>query len=316
MKKSLIALAVAATVATPMAASAAMLQAAGDQSGIDLYGSIRPQWVSLGDDVITDGGSRFGVKGSHDLGNGLSSFYRIEQKVSTANAEFPSGGRLAYAGLKGGWGAIAGGQQWTPYYSIIGSPSDIFASAGLSNYNDTGGPFRAGNALTYALPTGMVVGGAIMAVINGDITDEVGNVAEEQEDLDATSLGLSANAGPVVIGLGVHDQSDTNRTRVGLSVSGDLGPVFLAFMVEDTDPKEGDGGGTPWALTAQWLGIGLQFSELDATLDGDGVDGSDTTAWTLGYQYRLSSNTRIQFAYESADWREDDKFVARWRVDF
>ena len=78
MKKSLIALAVAATVATPMAASAAMLQAAGDQEGINLYGSIRPQWLSLSDDAIVDDGSRFGVKGSHDLGNGLSSFYTID----------------------------------------------------------------------------------------------------------------------------------------------------------------------------------------------------------------------------------------------
>lgn len=310
MKKSLIALAVAATVATPMAASAAMLQATGDQEGIELYGSIRPQWVSLDDDKITDGGSRFGVKGSHDLGNGLSSFYRIEQKVSTANAEFPSGGRLAYAGLKGGWGAVAGGQQWTPYYSTIGSPSDIFASAGLANYNDTGGPFRAGNAITYALPTGMVVGGAIMGVINGDITDEAGNVNEVQEDVDATSLGVDFNAGPVAIGLGWHDDSAFNRNRIGISVSGDLGPVFASFMIEDTDPEEGGGGEQPYAFTAQWLGIGIQYADLDA-LHEDG-----NAVWTLGYQYKLSANTRVQFAYESADWRDDDKFVARWRVDF
>jgi predicted porin len=312
MKKSLIALAVAATVATPMAASAAMLQAAGDQEGINLYGSIRPQWVSLKDDSITDGGSRFGIKGSHDLGNGLSSFYRIEAKVSTANADFPSGGRLAYAGLKGGWGAIAGGQQWTPYYSIVGSPSDIFASAGLSNYNDTGGPFRAGNALTYALPTGMVVGGAVMGVINGDVTNAEGDVLDNQDDLDVVSLGLTANAGPVVIGFGYNgdNQDEIGRDRIGLSVSGNLGPVFAAFMIEDTDPQPGLGGEQPWAITAQWLGIGLQYSDLDS-LNEDG-----NKAWTLGYQYKLSAKTRIQFAYESLDWRSDDKFVARWRVDF
>jgi len=309
MKKSLIALAVAATVATPMVVSAAALQPAGDKDAIDLYGSIRPQWVSSGDNVVTDGGSRFGVKGSHDLGNGLSSFYRIEQKVSTANADFPSGGRLAYAGLKGGFGAVAGGQQWTPYYSTIGSPSDIFASNGLSNYNDTGGPFRAGNVLSYALPSGMVVGGAIAAVINGDITDADGNVAENQDDLDATSLGLTANAGPVKIGLGLHDDSASDRTRVGLSIAGNFGPVFASFMVEDTDPKEGDGGSTPWAVTAQWMGIGLQYA------DRDGAD-EDETAFTLGYQYKLSGTTRVQFSYETNDWTDDDKFVARYRVDF
>ena len=63
MKKSLIALAVAATTAAPMAASAAMLQAAGDQEGINLYGSFRPQFISVGSERIGDGGSRFGLKG-------------------------------------------------------------------------------------------------------------------------------------------------------------------------------------------------------------------------------------------------------------
>ena len=309
MKKSLIALAVAATVATPMAASAAALQATGDQDAIDLYGSLRPQWVSDGTDSVSDGGSRFGIRGSHDLGNGLSSFYRIEQRVSTANADFPSGGRLAYAGLKGGWGAAAAGQQWSPYYLTIGSPSDIFASNGLSNYNDTGGPFRVGNALTYALPTGMVIGGAALVSIDGDITDAEGNVLEAQDDLDVTSLALTAAAGPVTIGLGMHETSISDRTRVGLSLSGDLGPVFAAFMVEDTDPKEGDGGSTPWAITAQWMGIGIQYADRDGALE-------DETAWTLGYQYRLSGTTRIQLSYESNDWTDDDKFVARYRVDF
>ena len=72
MKKSLIALAVAATVATPMAASAAMLQAADpDQSGINLYGSLRPQYVNQGNgSEMGDGASRWGIRGSHDLGNG------------------------------------------------------------------------------------------------------------------------------------------------------------------------------------------------------------------------------------------------------
>ena len=108
--------------------------------------------------------------------------------------------------------------------------------------------------------------------------------------------------------LGMHESSATDRTRVGLSLSGDLGPVFAAFMVEDTDPKEGDGGSTPWAVTAQWMGIGLQYGDRDGVVD--------ETFWTLGYQYRLSGNTRIQLSYENNDWTDDDKFVARYRVDF
>ncbi len=305
MKKSLIALAVAATVATPMAASAATLQAAEDQDAISLYGSVRPQFVSGGDESISDGGSRFGVMGDHDLGNGQSSFFRIESKVSTSNAVFGGSGRLAYAGLKGGWGAVAGGQQWTPYYTNIASPHDIFASNGLGNYT---GPGFASNALSYALPSGMAIGGAIATVINGDVADADGVVADEQNAIDAISAALTAQAGPVVIGLGVHDDSATDRTRVGLSLTGNFGPVGLGFLVEDTDPAEGEGGSTPWAITGQWMGIGLQYQDTDQAVDN--------TGWTLGYMYKLSGNTRVQFSYGSNDWTEDDKFVARYRVDF
>lgn len=308
MKKSLIALAVAATAATPMVASAAVLQAAGDQEGINVYGSLRPQFVSSGDEKIGDGGSRWGIQGSHDLGNGLKSTYRFEQKLSTESASFPTSGRLAYAGLGGNFGWVGLGQQWTPYYVTIASPSDIFASTGVGNYNNTGGPFRAGNVLAYALPQGMVVGGAIAFVINGDVADADGNILDTQDSVDATSAGLTFNAGPMKIGLGVHDTSATSKTRVGFSVGGDFGPVAATLMFEDTDPKEGDGGQNPWAITVSSMGFAAQYSDTDEAID--------STAFTLGYTYKMSANTRMQFAWETADWADNDKFVARYRVDF
>ncbi len=307
MKKSLIALAVAATVATPMAASAATLQAAGDQDGINLYGSLRPQFVSGGDESIADGGSRFGIKGDHDLGNGLSSFYRLEHKISTADSNF-GGGRLAYAGLKGGFGAVAGGQQWTPYYTTVASPNDIFASNGLANYNDTGGVWRVGNTLSYALPSGMPVGGAIAIVVNGDVTDADGNVLDDQDAVDAVSAGLTFGAGPVSIGLGYNDLSDSDASRLGLTLAADMGPVNAQVMVEDVDAGGDADSINPWAITLSGWGVGLQFASTDADEDDQAV--------TLGYMYKLSGNTRIQFSYETNDWTDDDKFVARYRVDF
>ena len=298
MKKSLIALAVAATAATPMAASAAMLQASNpDQSGINLYGSFRPQIVNEGDLSFGDGVSRWGLMGSHDLGNGLEAVYRFERKMSTNDATQAEAGRLSYAGLKGGFGAVLMGQQWTPYYNVVAGPSDIFASTGIAQYS---GPFRTGNALTYALPGGMPVGGAITFVVDGD---------GEEDDLDATSVGLTFGAGPVMIGLGVHDVAAINRTRVGLSLSGEVGGFGYAFMLEDTDPQEGDGGSTPWAVTGTFAGFALQYSDADA-------ENVDSAAITLGYTYKLSGNTRIQLAWEDSDLKEDDKFVARYRVDF
>ncbi len=300
MKKSLIALAVAATAvaSTPMTASAAMLQAANpDQSGINIYGSLRPQYVYQDGSAFGDGASRWGIQGQHDLGNGQAAFYRFERSMNTSNASQPEGGRLSYAGLKGGWGAAALGQQWTPYYGTVAGPSDIFASTGISNYS---GPFRTPNAISYALPGGMAVGGAIAFVLDGE--------EDETDVLDATSLGLTVGAGPVLIGLGVHDNALTDRTRVGLSLSGEAGGFGYAFMIEDTDPQEGDGGSTPWAITGTFAGFALQYADADLPVD--------STAWTLGYTYRVGKMSRLQLAYETRDVWDDDRFVARWRVDF
>ena len=79
-------------------------------------------------------------------------------------------------------------------------------------------------------------------------------------------------------------------------------------MIEDTDPAEGDGGSTPWAVTAQFMGFGIQYGDRDFDVD--------SAFLTLGYQYRISGNTRVQFSWEDDDLVDDDKFVARYRVDF
>lgn len=297
MKKSLITLAVAATVATPMAASAAMLQSAGDQDGINLYGSFRPQVVSTNDVIFDDGGSRWGFKGNHDMGNGLSSFYRFERSFSTATrTENDTIQRLAYAGLAGGFGKISFGNQWTPYYNTIASPSDIFASTGIPNYGSQGAtaPFRSNeSALIYALPALGIVSGAIGFIPNG----QFGGV-----ESDAVSAGLTIAAGPVNIGLGYNDVDAEADPRTGLSVGGQFGPVGATFMVED------DGIGNPWAITGTIAGFALQYSEQDLAVD--------STAWTAGYTFKMSSTTRLQLAFETADLRDDDKWVARYRVDF
>ena len=301
MKKSLIALAVAATAvaSTPMTASAAMLQAANpDQSGINIYGSLRPQYVYEDGSSFGDGASRWGIQGQHDLGNGNAAFYRFERALNTSNATQPEQGRLSYAGLKGGWGAAALGQQWTPYYNVVAGPSDIFASAGINNYT---GPFRTPNAISYALPTGMPIGGAVAFVVDGD------EEGDDEDVLDHTSLGLTATTGPVNWGLGWTDTDDDSLDRWGLSVDGNFGGFGVFFMIEDVDLTDN----TPWALTGTFAGFALQYqdADLDAAPDGD-------ETWTLGYTYRVGRMSRLQLALEESDLAADTKFVARWRVDF
>ncbi|WP_423906325.1 porin [Candidatus Spongiihabitans sp.] len=71
---------------------------------------------SAGRDALDFGtdkaGSRFGIKGSEDLGNGSSAGFHIERAISTSDTFSV---RHQNVWLKGGWGKLTLGQQGNPY---------------------------------------------------------------------------------------------------------------------------------------------------------------------------------------------------------
>ncbi len=151
MNKKLIALAVGAAMAAPMAASAAptfygQLQAEigsidnggyGDGNGanviglaIPIKGSKDPKYPpgtrqASGAGKVQSGASgiiiddnkrgRLGVKGSEDLGGSLKAIYKFEWQVETTAAKVDDGTREAYVGLKGGWGEFQVGSLKSAY---------------------------------------------------------------------------------------------------------------------------------------------------------------------------------------------------------
>ena len=74
--------------------------------------------------------------------------YRFEHKISTQNAGQP-GGRLAYAGLSGGFGTITFGQIWSASYNGTGAITD-----GSWRYGNSHTSLRVGNALSYSNSVG------------------------------------------------------------------------------------------------------------------------------------------------------------------
>src|SRR5690606_33200648 len=82
--------------------------------GVDL----RASESSLRDGVI--GASRFGLKGSEDLGYGFSAIFQLEQQFNMSTGMAPSGNyqfqRQTFAGLTSDeWGTLTLGRQ---YYSV------------------------------------------------------------------------------------------------------------------------------------------------------------------------------------------------------
>ena len=149
MKKSLVAAAVSAAVMVPVGAQAEMT----------VYGRINNALV-LEDEGGTTGstadiggvGSRFGVKASSDLGNGLTAHGRYEFGTNTDDG---AGGitstRIATAGVSGGFGRVDVGNQWSAFYNSVGVDLDPTWTVGPVGSPT---PFRSPNTIKYSNSVG------------------------------------------------------------------------------------------------------------------------------------------------------------------
>ena len=174
MKKSLVALAVLAASGIASA-----------QSTVTIYGLV-DAWVgTVKDNNLSQSGvnvlhpfsgsggglqtSRFGLKGSEDLGGGLKANFLLEAGFdpstgvansytnpftnAASNAIF---GRQSWVGLSGGFGELKLGKMWTPYDMVKGSGSANFDSLlfapSTSVWSSNSYQDRPGNSVYYETP--------------------------------------------------------------------------------------------------------------------------------------------------------------------
>ena len=165
------------------------------------YGSLRGglETGGGGDGQFFDGSSRWGVKGSAEASEGLTAVYRFEASVSTKDAT--QGGRLAYAGLSGGFGSISVGQIWNAAYNHAGAITDKSYYFG----NSTTG-YRHGNALSYAYSSG-ALGFQLDLISDGDM--------DTGKAIDKTEFGMTIGLGEVgKVALAHTNQRDKTVTKM------------------------------------------------------------------------------------------------------
>ena len=122
------------------------------------------------------------------MSEGLMAVYQFESKVSTADASQP-GGRLAYAGVSGGFGTITLGQIWNAAYNHVGAITD-----GSWFYGNAHMDYRHGNALSYATSVGPV-SMQLDAILDGKMnTDSAVDKVEFGMTVDLGDIGKVALA--------------------------------------------------------------------------------------------------------------------------
>lgn len=147
----------------------AMSESGYAQSSVTLYGLIDDA-ISYGHNTAPGGnvvamtagnlgGSRWGLKGSEDLGDGLKVVFQLENGFNPNTGSSGAGfGRQAYVGVSSQqWGTLTAGRQYVPDTDIVQSITGdnsfgaIFATPGdVDNYDNS---IRGNNSIKYVGPT-------------------------------------------------------------------------------------------------------------------------------------------------------------------
>ena len=147
MKKSVLALAVAAALAAPLAAQADTILYGSARVSVDYNDEdfIDNDFNGEGNWDVVNNASRLGVQGSEDLGGGLSAIYQYEFGVDMTEGSNFQSNRPKFVGLKGNFGTLTLGTQETPYYLVAGVTDTFNTDKSFGPTAYLGGSFNGYN---------------------------------------------------------------------------------------------------------------------------------------------------------------------------
>ena len=268
-----------------LASAVALVMAGSAIAETTVYGRARMGLIVASDNDAAVGlvndSSRFGFKGSEDLGNGMSAIYKFELGYNADNAKQKSGvsTRIGMVGLKGDFGTFAMGNMWVPVYNLVAGNVDPFNHFGLDDGYQLGS--RKGDALAYANKFGDVK--FQMAVVSNDAANNT-PAGTEDDLMDAYNVAVSFPAGPVAIGIGIHNNTDDSGMAVSIGYKGD--GFGITFAYNDAE----DLGGDKYTTLVGTMGVGAKGKAL---LRWSSADNADETGVTIGYHHNLSKRTQV-----------------------
>lgn len=291
MKKSLLALAVAA--ALPVVAQA--------QTNVTLYGIVdagvgiaNPGAGGSSNVRVEPGvvsGNRWGLRGSEDLGGGMSANFALENGFTIDTGGAAQGGllfgRQAWVGVKTGGLEVRMGRQYSPgFYTLAtydtmglgywGNTAQIAANVRVDNSVELSG---GGGGLTARLMLG---------------TGAENLVSASKKSGRFAGLGLNYAAGPLGVGFAYENYNSTTGTFPSnkvwnLGASYNLGAATLFAGYSNQDPD-----GNNNTVKAAWLGANVKAGAGNVLvqlmqIDPAGAAKSNTLA--LAYSHGLSKRT-------------------------
>jgi len=313
MKKSLIALAVLAASGASMAQSTVTLYGIADL----WFGTVTNETagVSLSKTMLESGGvngSRWGMKGSEDLGGGLKANFDFQAGIALdtgagTSATATAFSRQSWVGFSGGFGAFRLGRTTTAYDDVSGSSNAVFDSALApmgSVFKSTGYSSRQNNMLYYQAPNMSGFSGAVSYALGEDKTAATSATS-------TTSLNLTYGAGPLAVQFAYQVQdvlnptaasSDAAFTRLGASYNFGVATAKVTYGKVSNVASVTDSNATDFQIGVDYpMSSALTLSASYAKSDDDKPVGFESArkGYGIGAAYTLSKRTFLYGGYRS-----------------
>ncbi|MDO8350358.1 MAG: porin [Gallionella sp.] len=270
MQKKIIALAIATAFAAPAAFA--------DTSNVTVYGVANVSYDmtktgavaaanSFSSNKVSSNTSRLGLKGSEDMGDGLSAIWQIESLVNIDNSNAAGntiGSRNTFAGLSSKTaGTVLLGRHDTPY-NLSNRKYDLFADGMADNRSIMGGGRSS------------VQGAAAAAVVNTVGASFNGRQPDVIAYISPAMSGLTAAIAYVA---GAETQTTAAQTK---------GSAWSLAALYGNGPISANFGYEVHTLGSAGSGT-LGFNTGTTAVPGSALAGLKETAWTISGGYKVEA---------------------------
>ena len=252
------------------------------------------------------GSSRWGLRGTEDLGGGLKANFQLEQRFSINNGA-PYSGRdfhgRAVVGLSGGFGTLDLGRDYTPAFAVS-LATDV---DGMSAFSTTTAlsSVRRDNGITYTTPDMSGFSAKVQLAPTKTVTDVTTGAGTKS---GGAGFNVAYASGPLYVGLGYETDKATNLLTnayskvdgLVLGASYDVGSFKLmgnyttnkttasTFGSQSVKINEFNlAAAVPLGNASFLAGLGKTKAKLA------GESSSGDVEWLLGVNYSLSKRTMV-----------------------
>ncbi|QMW14078.1 porin [Pseudoalteromonas sp. MT33b] len=269
---------------------------------VDMYGkaNVTVQSSDDGEGSFTEiksNNSRFGLKGSEKITEGLEAVYKLEFGVDVSDADSKGDNddnitaRNQYVGVKGGFGQVVIGRNDTAMKLSQGK-IDLFNDLEGDIKNVFKGENRLGNTISYA--SNDFSGFKVLATY----------IAEDDVDADngyslAVTYGDAQLKDSKLYASVAADSEVKDYDIVRATVQGKVGDFKLGAMYQTQEKVDGSAEADGYLVNAAYKMNSNTFKVQYQVMDFD--EGDKKTAISAGVDHTLSKNTKVFGFYSTFD---------------